>query len=44
MDKFEYQKKISEFLPGSSKNFYSVIVTKYLNGCATADVYSLSCN
>lgn len=40
MDKFEYQKKIPEFLPGSSKNFY--IVTKYLNGCATADVYSLS--
>lgn len=26
MDKFEYQKKIQEFLPGSSKNFYSVIL------------------
>ena len=26
MDKFEYQKKIPEFLPGSSKNFYSVIL------------------
>lgn len=30
MDKFEYQKKIPEFLPGSSKNFYSVILYSWI--------------
>lgn len=35
MDKFEYQKKIPEFLPGSSKNFY-VVERSFIKGFGSA--------